>query len=71
VDSQKQFATFTVAGLLFGVDAGQAQEVIRSQDITPVPLAPAAIGGLINLRGNIVTAVFLNRRLNLPDIAGG
>ena len=41
------------------------QEVIRYQETTRVPLAPEVIGGLINLRGQIVTAIDLRRRLEL------
>jgi purine-binding chemotaxis protein CheW len=47
------------------------QEVIRSLDMTKVPLAPAVVSGLINLRGQIVTAIDLRRRLELePSPAG-
>jgi purine-binding chemotaxis protein CheW len=62
-----QLCTFYLDGLLFGVGVEQVQEVIRYQEMTPVPLAPSAIRGLINLRGQIVTAIDLRRRLELPD----
>jgi len=62
-----QFSTFSLGGLLLGVEVLQVQEVIRTQPMTPVPLAPAEVRGLINLRGQIVTAVDLRRRLGLPD----
>ena len=45
----------------------QVQEVIRAQAMTRVPLAPMAVTGLINLRGQIVTAIDLRRRLGLAD----
>jgi purine-binding chemotaxis protein CheW len=60
-----QFCTFYLGTLLFGVELKGVQEVIRSQEMTKVPLAPAAVSGLINLRGQIVTAVDLRRRLEL------
>jgi purine-binding chemotaxis protein CheW len=41
------------------------QEVIRYQEMTRVPLAPRVIEGLINLRGQIVTAIDLRRRLGM------
>jgi purine-binding chemotaxis protein CheW len=63
----RQFATFLVQGLLFGVDVLQVQEVLRYQTMTSVPLAPAVIEGLINLRGQIVMAVDMRRRLELPS----
>ncbi len=67
----RQYSTFDVAGLYFGIDVLQVQEVLRYQAMTPVPLAPAVIEGLINLRGQIVTAVDVRRRLGLPPRAGG
>jgi purine-binding chemotaxis protein CheW len=66
-----QFCTFYLDKLLFGVELKGVQEVIRSLDMTKVPLAPAVVSGLINLRGQIVTAVDLRRRLELePGPAG-
>lgn len=61
-----QLCTFEVDGLLCGVDVLHVQEVLRAQELTPVPLADAAVHGLINLRGHIVTALDLRRRLALP-----
>jgi purine-binding chemotaxis protein CheW len=66
-----QFCTFTVADLAFAVPVADVQEVIRHQVLTPVPLAPAEIGGLINLRGQIITAIDLRRRLQLPPREAG
>lgn len=66
-----QFCTFYLDKLLFGVDLKGVQEVIRSLDITKVPLAPDVVSGLINLRGQIVTAVDLRRRLELAPAAAG
>jgi purine-binding chemotaxis protein CheW len=62
----KQFCTFFVNNLFFGIEVLKVQEVIRYQGMTRVPLAPATIQGLINLRGQIVTAIDLRRRLELP-----
>jgi len=62
---QRRFATFVVDGLLFGVEVQRVQEVLRGQEMTPVPRAPAVIEGLINLRGQIVTAIDVRRRLGL------
>ena len=62
----KQVCTFILDGHLFGVDVTCVQEVIRYQEMTPVPLAPAVVGGLINLRGQIVTALDMRTRLQLP-----
>ncbi len=60
-----QFCTFYLDKLLFGVELKGVQEVIRFLDVTKVPLAPSVVSGLINLRGQIVTAVDLRRRLEL------
>jgi purine-binding chemotaxis protein CheW len=57
--------------LFFGVEVLKVQEVIRYQEMTRVPLAPRMIEGLINLRGQIVTAIDLRRRLELPPRAEG
>ena len=62
----RQFCTFYVDDLFLGIDVQQIQEVIRYQAMTRVPLAAAAISGLINLRGQIVTAIDLRCRLGLP-----
>lgn len=67
-----QFCTFYLDGLLFGVELKSVQEVVRSLDMTRVPLAPSVVSGLINLRGQIVTAIDLRRRLELaPRAAEG
>jgi purine-binding chemotaxis protein CheW len=62
----KQFATFTLNSLFLGVDVLKVQEVIRYQEMTRVPTAPAMVEGLINLRGQIITAIDLRLRLAQP-----
>ena len=62
---KSQFCTFYLDKLLFGVELKGVQEVMRWLDMTKVPLAPEVVSGLINLRGQIVTAVDLRRRLEL------
>ena len=66
-----QFCTFYLDKLLFGVELKGVQEVIRSFEMTTVPLAPRVVSGLINLRGQIVTAVNLRRRLELEAAPAG
>jgi purine-binding chemotaxis protein CheW len=61
----RQFCTFLVHGMLFGLEVTCIQEVIRYQPLTPVPLTASTIAGLINLRGQIVTAIDLRIRLGL------
>src|SRR5271155_5955089 len=62
-----QYCTFYVDGHYFGLDVLKVQEIIRYQEMTRVPLAPPVVRGLINLRGQIVTALDLRRRLELSD----
>jgi purine-binding chemotaxis protein CheW len=67
VTDEQQFCTFHLGGHYLGVEVVRVQEVVRHQEMTRVPLAPPAVRGLINLRGQIVTAIDLRRRLDLPD----
>ena len=61
-----QLATFRLDGDLYGVEVEHVQEVLKSQGLTRVPLAPPAVAGLINLRGQVVTAIELRERLGRP-----
>ena len=63
----QQYCTFHLANLYFGVSVLNVQEVIKFQPMTFVPLASRAVSGLINLRGQIVTAIDLRRRLELEE----
>ncbi len=65
----RQYCTFSVADLYLAIDVLEVQEVIRYQEMTRVPTAPRVVRGLINLRGQIVTAIDLRRRLDLPPPA--
>jgi purine-binding chemotaxis protein CheW len=64
-----QYCTFYLDGHYFGLDVLKVQEIIRYHEMTCVPLAPPVVRGLINLRGQIVTALDLRRRLGLDDRA--
>lgn len=64
---EHQYCTFYLDGHYFGLDVLKVQEIIRYQEMTRVPLAPPDVRGLINLRGQIVTAIDLRRRLDLKD----
>lgn len=66
MSTSQQFCTFYLDSLFFGIEVHKVQEVIRYQEITRVPLAPDMVRGLINLRGQIITAIDLRRRLQLP-----
>ncbi len=60
------FLTLTVAGQACGVPVLVVRDVLGPQVITRIPLAPPEVAGSLNLRGRIVTAVDLRRRLGLP-----
>lgn len=66
-----QFATFYVGPFYFGVDVLSVQEVLRLQEMTPVPLAPRGVEGLINLRGQIVTAIDMRTQLGIAPRPAG
>jgi purine-binding chemotaxis protein CheW len=66
-----EFCTFRLDSLTFGIEVREVQEVIRPQPLTEVPRAHPVVEGLINLRGQIVTALDLRRRLQLPPRPDG
>lgn len=66
MSSETQYCTFYLDGNFFGIEVGQVQEILRYQEMTLVPLAAPVISGLINLRGQIMTAVDLRERVHLP-----
>jgi purine-binding chemotaxis protein CheW len=63
---ERLYATLRIGDMTCGVDALIVQEVLRHQQMTSVPLAPDEVSGLINLRGQVVTALDLRRRIGLP-----
>jgi purine-binding chemotaxis protein CheW len=67
LDGATQYCTFLISELYFGIDVRRVQEVLRAQEVTPVPQSPPEIAGLINLRGQIVPAIDMRRRLGLAD----
>ncbi|MFN9718714.1 MAG: chemotaxis protein CheW [Planctomycetota bacterium] len=67
MSADHQYCTFFLAGDYFGLNVLQVQEIVREQPMTCVPLASPVIAGLMNLRGQIVTAMDLRRRLGFPD----
>lgn len=61
-----EFVTVMVDGQMFGIPVLSVQDVLGPQKITKIPLSPPEIAGVLNLRGRIVTAIDLRRRLRLP-----
>lgn len=65
--STRSLCTFWLAGHCYGVDVLDVQEVLMVHELTPVPRAPHVVQGLMNLRGLILTAIDLRRRMELPE----
>ena len=65
--SKEDFVTMSVGGQAFGIPVLGVRDVLGPQKITRVPLAPPEMAGSLNLRGRIVTAINMRRRLGLPD----
>ncbi|HEY8565863.1 MAG TPA: chemotaxis protein CheW [Beijerinckiaceae bacterium] len=65
-----EYVTVIVAGQMFGLPIDRVHDVFITSSLTGVPLAPREIMGLLNLRGRVVTAMCLRRRLGLPDRDG-
>jgi len=68
---KRTYASCRVGHLLVGVDVDAVQEVTAGGELTPVPLAPRVVSGLLNLRGQIVTAIDLRRSLQLAERPAG
>ena len=67
LSNPRQFCTFYLNRLLFGVESQKIQEVMTFRELRPVPLALPVVSGLMNLRGQVVVALELRRQLELPD----
>ena len=69
--SSNDYLTFRLAEQMFGLSVLQVNDVLGPQKITRAPLSPAAVAGVMNLRGRIVTAIDMRRCLNLPPRESG
>lgn len=65
-----EFVTMTIENQLFGIPVMKVQDVLGPQHINHIPLAPPEVAGSLNLRGRIVTAIDVRRRLGLPPREG-
>lgn len=66
-EHSKDYLTVVIAGQRFGIPVLQVQDVLREQSVTKIPLAPPEVAGSLNLRGRIVTAIDVRKRLGLPE----
>ena len=67
MSAKQRYSTFFLNGICFGVHVEKVQEVMEFQNITPIPLAPPVLPGIINLRGQILTTFDLKTRLSLSS----
>ncbi len=67
MNETRQFSTFYIANLLYGIDVMKVQEITKALPMTRVPLAPGYVKGLINLRGQISTAIQLSDLFELNE----
>lgn len=63
----KDFLTVMIAGQRFGIPILQVQDVLGEQKVTHIPLAPPEVAGSLNLRGRIVTAINMRKRLDIEN----
>ncbi len=63
----KQFSTFYISDRIYAIDVTEVQEIAKPLPITPIHLAPNFVLGLINLRGQIATAIGLKELFELPE----
>jgi purine-binding chemotaxis protein CheW len=67
----QDFVTVKLAGQTLGIPVLAVHDVLNAQQITRIPLSPSWVSGVLNLRGRIVTAINLRKRLDLPDLEDG
>ncbi len=70
VEDTVQYVTVVIGGQLFGLPIERVHDVFMPENMTRVPLSANEIAGVLNLRGRIVTAIDMRRRLHLPTLAG-
>ncbi len=64
-ESQIQLVTFQISDELYGIDIMDVKEIVRVQEIRPIPNAPTYVEGLFNLRGEIIPIISLHKRFHL------
>jgi len=71
LDQSRDLLTMMISGQRFGIPILQVQDVLREQKVTKIPLAPPEVSGALNLRGRIVTAINVRKRLGLSPNESG
>src|SRR5712675_2293576 len=62
-----EYVTVTIGDHLFGLPISRVQDVFVPDRLTRVPLAPAEVAGILNLRGRVVTAIDMRSRLDFGE----
>ena len=70
-EDHRDYVTMSIGSQMFGIPVLNVQDVLGSQQITRVPLAPPEVAGSLNLRGRIVTAIDVRPRLGMPKKEDG
>jgi purine-binding chemotaxis protein CheW len=68
-ENQVDLATFEVHGREYAIDVTQIREIVRAEEVTPLPRAPRLIEGVVDLRGRVVPVVDLGFALDGKRIA--
>ncbi|MAZ02622.1 MAG: chemotaxis protein CheW [Sneathiella sp.] len=66
--NMQEYVTILIADQLFGIPVLEVHDVLRDLKLTKIPLAPAEVAGALNLRGRIVTAIDVRKRLGLSQL---
>jgi len=62
-----RWVTFQLGSEVYGVVVKKVREILRINNISPVPGAPDYIVGITNIRGNVVSVIDGRSRINLPS----
>ncbi|WP_340151060.1 chemotaxis protein CheW [uncultured Sneathiella sp.] len=68
ISNMQEYVTILIADQLFGIPVLEVHDVLRDLKLTKIPLAPAEVAGALNLRGRIVTAIDVRKRLGLSQL---
>ena len=66
----RRYCTLEIGGLLAGIEVDRVREILVEPEITPVPLAPSGVLGLLNRRGEIITVLDARVRLGIGPPSG-
>ncbi|MBQ0167409.1 MAG: chemotaxis protein CheW [Treponema sp.] len=67
-DSQFQLVTFQLGEELYGVDIMDVKEIVKIQNVRPIPNAPYYVEGIFNLRREIIPVISLHKRFRIAKV---